>query len=405
MSHSLLSPSKAHRFLACPASLFEEEKYPDKTSEYAEEGTKAHEYAAKKLEGGRERIVPIADPEMDSAVNTYCETIWSMTEGHQLFMVEQKLDTSEVYGYPEQSGTADCIAVVGNELQVHDLKYGKGVAVTAPENWQLIIYGLAALELIEVMFMTDGEIEQVRLVIHQPRLSVVSEVVYTIAEMVELKKEIQERTDIAIDLYKGAVCQPGHYNPGPKQCKFCKHKANCEVFQNYCLSLVTDDFEDLDTADNLKKSVKAVDGKLLPVERLSIIMQAKGLIEELLSAVSARVSEMLHGGEEVPGFKLVLGKAGNRAWANEEEAETKMKAMRLKNDEMYKKKIISPTEAEKLLKERPRAWNDLQSFITRAEPKPVVVPVSDKREAISVKPVAEEFEDLTAADTSADDLI
>jgi hypothetical protein len=402
MSHSLLSPSKAHRFLACPASLLAEDGYPETTSKYADEGVKAHEYAAKRLDGGRDLIVPIADLEMESAVNTYCEAIWAMTEGAELFLVEQKLDTSGVYGYPDQSGTGDCIAVVDKELQVHDLKYGRGVAVYAPENWQLIIYGLAALELTELMI--DGEIEQVRLVIHQPRLGSVSEAVYTIAEMMEYKKELQERTQLAIELYTGKDCQPGHYNPGEKQCKFCRHKANCEVFQNYCLSLLDDGFKDLTTAEELKKGLKAVDGKLLPVERLSIIMQNAELISDLLSTVQKRVAELLHGGEDVPGFKLVLGKMGNRSWEDEAKAEEKLKSMRLKQGEMYKKKIISPTDAEKLLKERPRAWNDLQAFITRAEGKPVVAPVSDKREAISMKPVAEEFEDLTPADTSADDL-
>ena len=52
--------------------------------------------------------------------------------------VEQTLDLSEVLGVPDQSGTGDYIAIVGKELQVHDLKYGKGVKVSATNNWQLI---------------------------------------------------------------------------------------------------------------------------------------------------------------------------------------------------------------------------------------------------------------------------
>jgi len=47
--HSLLSPSATHRWLRCqkPACLTED--YPDKGSDYAAEGTFAHDVAEKKL--------------------------------------------------------------------------------------------------------------------------------------------------------------------------------------------------------------------------------------------------------------------------------------------------------------------------------------------------------------------
>lgn len=47
--HALLSASSAHRWLHCTPSARLEEQYPDTTSEYAEEGTLAHEIAALKL--------------------------------------------------------------------------------------------------------------------------------------------------------------------------------------------------------------------------------------------------------------------------------------------------------------------------------------------------------------------
>lgn len=397
MGHSLLSPSSAHRWLVCPASLVEGQKYPETTSDYAAEGTRAHAFAADILNG---KTPTIPDPEMGEAVTVYVDTVRAMSAGAVFTAVEQELDTSDVLGYPEQSGTADFVAVVGDELQVHDLKYGKGVRVDANANKQLIIYGLAALETVE-MFI-DAPITKVRLVIHQPRLNSVSEALYTVEEMAIIKAEIQDRVQHAVKLLT-APCTTDDYHPGEKQCKFCPHKANCEALQNFCLKTVAEDFEDLDSAE---QAIKAVAPKQLPVERLSIIHGLSDLITDLLSAIATRVSDLLHNGEEVPGFKLVMGKQGNRKWEDEAKAEEKMKSMRLKKEEMYDEKIKSVAALEKVLKARPRAWNSLEPFITRAEAKPVVAPVSDKRPAIIVdKQVAESFEDLTAEAVNINDLI
>ena len=43
--HAKLSASGAHRWLACTPSANLEEQFPDKSSEYAEEGTLAHSLA------------------------------------------------------------------------------------------------------------------------------------------------------------------------------------------------------------------------------------------------------------------------------------------------------------------------------------------------------------------------
>lgn len=49
--HAKLSPSGAHRWMACAGSLALESKYPDSSSDFAEEGTLAHALAAICLEG------------------------------------------------------------------------------------------------------------------------------------------------------------------------------------------------------------------------------------------------------------------------------------------------------------------------------------------------------------------
>ena len=122
---------------------------------------------------------------MVEPVLTYVNTVRYMTEGATAIQFEQQIDLSEVLGIPEQFGTGDVIAILENELQIHDLKYGKGVKVFADKNWQLILYALGALE--EALLIAD--IDHVRLVIHQPRLNHSSEAVYTVEELPVGKKE------------------------------------------------------------------------------------------------------------------------------------------------------------------------------------------------------------------------
>lgn len=49
MAHSMLSPSGAHRWLACTPSAVLERQFPDQGSDAAAEGTLAHELAELKL--------------------------------------------------------------------------------------------------------------------------------------------------------------------------------------------------------------------------------------------------------------------------------------------------------------------------------------------------------------------
>lgn len=132
-------------------------------------------------------------------------------------------------------------------------------------------------------------------------------------------------------------------------------------------------------------------------------MFAVGLIEDWCKAVRAETERQLLAGDEVPGFKLVLGKAGARAWKDAEEAEKQLKTMRLKVEEMYDLKLISPTSAEKLAKAKvlgPRQWTKLQPLIGRSDPKPSVAPAADKRDAYVPAPVADDFQPV--ADEAAD---
>ena len=108
-----------------------------------------------------------------------------------------------------------------------------------------------------------------------------------------------------------------------------------------------------------------------------------------------RAHDELEHGRDVPGYKLVAGKRGARQWTDEAQAEQLLKTFRLKQEEMYDFKLISPTSAEKLAKAGvigPRQAPKLQALIVQKDGKPHVAPLSDKREALSVRPVADDFE-------------
>jgi hypothetical protein len=91
---------------------------------------------------------------------------------------------------------------------------------------------------------------------------------------------------------------------------------------------------------------------------------------------------------------IVEGKRGHRKWGSEADVETLFKTFRLRQDEMYDLSLISPTKAEKMFKQNPKRWAKVTDLITQSEGKPSVAPATDKRPAMVVQSVAEEFSDL-----------
>lgn len=74
---------------------------------------------------------------------------------------------------PSGFGTGDCVIVADDVLTVIDFKYGKGVAVSADHNSQMMLYALGALQLFDALY----DIAEIRMVIFQPRIQSVSECV------------------------------------------------------------------------------------------------------------------------------------------------------------------------------------------------------------------------------------
>jgi hypothetical protein len=113
--------------------------------------------------------------------------------------------------------------------------------------------------------------------------------------------------------------------------------------------------------------------------------------------VRAETERRLLAGQPVTGYKLVQGRAGNRDWKDAKAVEDMMKkTFRMRDDQVYDFKLISPTKAEKVFKENPKRWANLQEQIARSDGKPSVAPATDKRPEMVVTPVMDDFRDLTA---------
>lgn len=423
-THAVLSPSGAAKWTACPGSVVLEEGLPNESSPHARWGTAAHELAQLCL---WDEIMdePYADPlnaesfvgrvfivegheievdmEMADCVNTYCSyvhTYGDLAAGDKLY-VEVEVPLDGMTGEKDATGTSDAIWHLANgEIVVIDLKGGAGVGVDATENLQLGMYGIGAADFLDV------EPTRVRGVIVQPRKNNISEFVWEPEEFELLFLELcasAKAVGKARAVPKGGTLEK-FLNPGDKQCRWCRAKATCPALRGEVVDVVTgsaaqpEDFADLDA---LPKVLSANITKPADLDAIALAasMRAAPLIETWLSAVRAEVDRRLMSGESVPGFKVVAGRAGSRAWNDADAVEAAMKSARLKLDEMYDQKLISPTQAEKLLaKAKPKVWKKLEAFVSRADGKPSVAPESDPRPAYSTAASVEDFEELPVRD-------
>tara|TARA_R110000868_G_scaffold4376_3_gene27530 strand:+ start:548 stop:1693 length:1146 start_codon:yes stop_codon:yes gene_type:complete len=380
--------------MACPGSVTLEADIPDSSSAYAREGTAAHELAAMVLEDpsshasdyvGKkiafedhgEDVLWLITKDMAEYVDDYVKFVRERAVG-KILHVECKLSIGHITSEDGATGTSDVVIIDREQeaIEVIDLKYGMGVRVDAEHNEQMQFYALGALYEYELI----SDFSYVTMVIHQPRLNHVSEWNIPVDQLRRFGDEAREAAD-------NVRWEEPTFNAGEKQCRFCKAKAVCPALRAEVTEIVgsaatLDDFTpqavDSQTGDNY----------------LPMAMSKVGMVEDWCKAVRAEVERRLLAGQTVDGYKLVEGRKGNRAWSDEGAVEQLFKSFRLRQEEMYDFKLISATKAEKLLKENPKRWAKAEQLITRSDGKPSVALAADKRSAMDVKPVLDDFQGL-----------
>jgi Protein of unknown function (DUF2800) len=400
--HARLSASAAHRWIKCPGSLALIESLPEhlrnKSSKYADEGSAAHSLASLSLGNDistqlvrrncitNEHSAAWTDA-MATDVQPYIDLVRDMSDGHTL-LVEQRVDYSKAIGVPDSFGTADAIIVTadGKELIICDLKFGRGVEVSAEENEQLMLYALGAIETFD-MVIDVSQLERIRLVISQPRLNAVSEWDCTVERLEEFRILATRHGGMAIENADNRRIANILLYPSESACRFCPAASICPALAKNVEQTLENEFTALDHPKHV----------LIPTPddaaTLSLKMKAIPMIESWCTAVRAAVEARLFAGEVVDDFKLVQGKKGNRKWSSEDEAIAMLKSFRLKMEDMYDMTVISPTKAEKLFTESPTRWKRLQALVTRVEGKASVALMDDKRPALDVS--NNDFQPLT----------
>ena len=348
---------------------------PDETSVYAEEGTHAHTLAEVRLKqalGQRTRLPNgFRDSEhysqsMEDYVEEYVSLVLERIATHQehsgddpVVDIERRLSMER--WVPEQFGTGDVVIVSDMGIEVIDLKYGRGVRVEAEGNEQLRLYGLGAYDLYSPLY----DIDRVYMTIVQPRLDSVS------TDMLSVDELLTWAEDEVVPVAKLAYNGEGEFVAG-EHCRFCAVRSTCRVRAEANLALAAEDFALNEPA-------------LLTVGEIGVILEQADELVRWASDVQKHALEQARDhGVTYPGWKLVEGRS-RRVYADAEQAAQVIVNEGWPEDDVYKPpepkgitdmtKLIGRQKFAELLEET--------GLVIKPTGRPVLVPESDKRPAIS----------------------
>lgn len=392
--HALLSPSGAKKWLSCAASLACEKDIPNTSGKAAVAGTACHtiaemhlnqyikgtalplerEVGAYVLDEGKGQIKALIShmkgavlitADMIEQVRKYTDYCKAIIDVATYAKLEMRVNLTEVLhpGYEgvETFGTADLVAVqeLANTdehmLIIGDLKTGRH-RVEAKENKQLMLYALGVYRRLKRRY----NITVVRLVIFQPYAGGASEWDISVEGLELFAKFAQKRALLALDAYfRGKKnLKASDFRPSVDGCQWCRFSEQCAARTKTVNAVLAEELED-DFAPELTPEQLVAEYEKLP------------LLRQHIDKVEKSMAAALHSGKKVPGYKLVEGRPGNRAWKDSD-------AIEVSHGDILKKEVLmSPTEAAKVLSADEMAA--LEPFITRKPGAPCVATADDKR--------------------------
>lgn len=371
--HAILSASSSHRWLNCSPSARLEQEFEDRETEAAAEGTAAHALCEHKLKKAlkmrsRKPVSRYDCDEMDEHTDAYVQFVLeALAEARQTcpdpqILIEQKLDFSCYV--PDGFGTGDCIIVSEKRLHIIDFKYGLGVLVDAYSNPQMMLYALGALRLYDWLY----DIEEVTMTIFQPRRENVSSWTITVPELLKWAEDtLKPKAELA---FRGE----GEYIPG-SWCQFCRAAVKCRARAEQNLQLAQYEF---------RKPALLSDAEIG-----DILGRLDGMVRWANEVLTYAQDAAINHGKEWLGFKLVESKT-NRRYADEEAVAEKAKEAGYRD--IYRQTLIPVTEMEKLMGKKTFA-EILGGLVEKPKGRPTLVPVSDRRPAITVSDAKTDFQD------------
>lgn len=373
--HALLSPSSAHRWLNCPLAPRLEATLPERTSEYAREGTVAHsvcEITAKKKfkkvkAAEYNRVIKrlkndeLWNDEMLHTAETYVEHLSERAmafENEPYIAFEVKVDISDYV--PDAFGRCDCIMFGGDTLIITDYKHGKGVPVSPDENPQLMLYALGALKLYKPLF--GAALKKVEVYIDQPRRESYEGWGCAIDELMAWGESVKPKAQMA---YMGF----GEYHAG-EWCQFCRANGICKAQAA----------QQTGAFDDFKVAIGNSDAILTPSEMSEVLKRGETLVA-WYETVKAKALESLLNGEKIPGYKVVEGRSA-RCWTDQDKALDKLQESGIDRAVIYDSVPKSLAQLEKVL--GTMKFKELVGeFVVKPQGKPTLATEDDSRKEYS----------------------
>lgn len=374
-AHALLGASGASRWIACPPSARLTENIPEKRSEYADEGTAAHELSEVKLQqqlmpnnSARRKELETAlakamastyyGPEMENAVNDYVDIVAERflaakaRSQDAVIMFEQRLDFSE--WVPEGYGTGDVIIISDGIMDVIDLKYGKGVPVSAFGNPQMRLYALGAWQEYDFLY----GIEEIHMTIIQPRLDSVSTDIVQVSELLEWAETVVKPAAAL------AFAGEGEFKAG-EHCRWCKVKGNCRARADENMKALEYEFRD---------------PALLSLEEIGSVLFVAEQLKAWAKDVEDYAFEQAKAGAKIPAWKLVEGRS-NRILADIEAVKAKLIEAGYEETKLFKpRELLGIGDLEtKVVGSKKEFAKLVDGLIIKPPGKPVLVPETDRR--------------------------
>lgn len=354
--------STAKRVIGCPGSVALCAKMPPKpSSKYADEGTLLHSVMDKILANGvtpesllgmNYEDITLTQEMLDDKVYPALAALDQIDPNKEM---EYATETKVGFGdfLPGVFGSTDLLGRIGRRAFILDWKFGSGVAVDAADNPQLMFYAAAAMRTPEVQWVFD-ECDEVECIIVQPP---------SVKRWVTTTKRIKLFEQELAMAVKISQMPDAPLNSG-EHCRWCAAKPTCPKMTG------------------LAERALHAQLDILNVEQIADYLKKADMLEQWIADVRGLAHQVLDAGKPVPGFKLVAKRAV-RSWADEDQALVAMMNDGIPEEELTQVKVISPAQAEKVLKKHGKqlpanqvvAVSSGSTLVEESDPRPAVLQI------------------------------